>query len=370
MNRIVKIPTPQVLRWIRSASRQREAVKFRMAAGVSYSESVRTYLLAECRPELLVSATITVGARVDHANVIEDGLSINLDFESRVSANIVEAGKVFDCSVVFAGTGICEAAGIADRAERDLSRLIGALGEVSAARLAAATVCIVGCGGLGAAVAVMLAGGAVNRLILVDDDILDLSNLHRMPCGYRTEDIGKRKADVLGALLSKGFGSRIVAIPERFASVSLMLALRNVDLLIVATDNVSSRREVGLFASEYLIPALSLGSGVFGENRLTGYEVALALPGDGCLNCVADLPETDDQFAFGEGRRGSLSSINSICAGFAMKVIEDLASGRLDSSRAWRYMWESGLNPIEGSRGRGHCACQDRTGIGDLGLYA
>ena len=63
-------------------------------------------------------------------------------------------------------------------------------------KLAVVTVGIAGCGGLGSNAAVALARAGVGRLILVDHDRVELSNLNRQH--YFQSDIGKAKVEALG----------------------------------------------------------------------------------------------------------------------------------------------------------------------------
>src|SRR5699024_8185946 len=57
--------------------------------------------------------------------------------------------------------------------------LLDAIGEVGQRRLRGASVFVVGAGGLGAPVLLYLAAAGVGRITVVDDDEVDLGNLHR-----------------------------------------------------------------------------------------------------------------------------------------------------------------------------------------------
>src|SRR6478752_9100626 len=73
------------------------------------------------------------------------------------------------------------------------TRLIG-FGEVSQRRLAAARVAVVGAGGLGSPVVLALAAAGVGELIVIDDDVVESSNLQRQIM-HRLSDVGVAKVD-------------------------------------------------------------------------------------------------------------------------------------------------------------------------------
>ncbi|MFN2320221.1 MAG: molybdopterin-synthase adenylyltransferase MoeB [Dermatophilaceae bacterium] len=68
------------------------------------------------------------------------------------------------------------------------------IGEVGQRRLAAARVLVVGAGGLGSPALTYLAAAGVGRIGIVDDDVVELSNLHRQPL-HGDPDIGRAKVD-------------------------------------------------------------------------------------------------------------------------------------------------------------------------------
>src|SRR5213078_4577308 len=72
--------------------------------------------------------------------------------------------------------------------------------EAAQRALGDASVLVVGAGALGSPVALYLAGAGVGRLGVVDDDDVELSNLHRQPLHF-TPDIGEPKAESAAAKL-------------------------------------------------------------------------------------------------------------------------------------------------------------------------
>ena len=68
-------------------------------------------------------------------------------------------------------------------------------GKEAQAKFSAATVAVCGLGGLGSNVAIALARAGVGRLILLDFDRVDLTNLHRQQ--YRADQIGRYKTEAM-----------------------------------------------------------------------------------------------------------------------------------------------------------------------------
>ena len=68
-------------------------------------------------------------------------------------------------------------------------------GEDVQKKFSAATVAVCGLGGLGSNIAIALARAGIGRLILIDFDRVDITNLHRQQ--YKVNQIGKYKTDAL-----------------------------------------------------------------------------------------------------------------------------------------------------------------------------
>ena len=76
------------------------------------------------------------------------------------------------------------------------------VGDDGQARLRAASVLVVGAGGLGVPVLQGLAGAGAGKIAIVDGDRVEEGNLHRQPL-YRMGDIGRPKADAAAAALGE-----------------------------------------------------------------------------------------------------------------------------------------------------------------------
>ena len=74
--------------------------------------------------------------------------------------------------------------------------IINKLGIKGQKKIFNTSVCIIGCGGLGTSAAQYLVMSGIQKLILIDNDKISLSNLNRQTLFFE-EDIGKSKVEVL-----------------------------------------------------------------------------------------------------------------------------------------------------------------------------
>ena len=111
------------------------------------------------------------------------------------------------------------------------------IGEAGQARLAAASVLVVGAGGLGCPVLQYLSGAGVGRLTIVDHDTVEETNLHRQPL-YGMADIGKLKAEAARATLQR-FNPhvRIDAVAERLTPQNAARLVAEADIVVDAADS-------------------------------------------------------------------------------------------------------------------------------------
>lgn len=136
------------------------------------------------------------------------------------------------------------------------------VGPEGQARLAGATVAVIGAGGLGCQVLPILAGAGVGRLLAVDHDAVELSNLHRQPL-YRTGDVGRPKAEAAAAAL--GRYNPEVAVEARVESLrpgNAAEIVAGADLVVDATDRLAVTYMLGdacLSAGRPLIAASVIG---------------------------------------------------------------------------------------------------------------
>ena len=105
-------------------------------------------------------------------------------------------------------------------------------------KLKKSSVIIAGLGGLGSFSSLLLSLAGVGKLVLVDNDVIEESNLNRQVL-YREEDIGKRKAEVAAKRI-KEINPHTSAIPI-VAEINDEFDLPDVDIVVDGLDNYQSR---------------------------------------------------------------------------------------------------------------------------------
>lgn len=111
------------------------------------------------------------------------------------------------------------------------------VGPAGQARFRAASVLVIGAGGLGSAVLQYLCAAGVGRLVIVDHDRVEVSNLHRQPI-YRMSDVGNLKAEAARAALGAANPEvRIEVLCERLTPANAERLVADVDLVVDAADS-------------------------------------------------------------------------------------------------------------------------------------
>ncbi|KEO86455.1 molybdopterin biosynthesis protein MoeB [Erythrobacter sp. JL475] len=207
---------------------------------------------------------------------------------------------------------------------------VGGAGQVA---LAGKHVAVIGLGGIGSPALQYLAAAGIGRFTLVDDDVVDASNLQRQTI-FTTRDVGHGKAtsarrwlanfdDALEVTLSD---SRIT--PDNAASL-----IEGADLVLDGTDNFATRLAVSDACVQAGIPLLSAAVG-----RFQGQVGAFAghLPDSPCYRCfVGDAFDAEDCDTCAEdGMLGAMAGWTGSFA--AMQAVRVLLTG---VSRFGQPMW-------------------------------
>ncbi|WBL19842.1 ThiF family adenylyltransferase [Citricoccus sp. NR2] len=204
-----------------------------------------------------------------------------------------------------------------DRAARQI-RLPG-FGEEAQRRLAAARVLVIGAGGLGSASVPYLVGAGIGTIGVVDDDVVELSNLHRQ-IAHGTDDLGRAKVDSLAETAARlDPGVRIVTHRERLTSVNALDVFADYDLVVDGSDNFATRYLSNDAAQLTGIP-LVWGSILQFHGQVS---VAWHEHGPGFRDLFPVPPAPEDVLSCGEGGvlPGLCGTIGSLLATEVMKLV-------------------------------------------------
>lgn len=128
-----------------------------------------------------------------------------------------------------------------DRSRYSRHLLLDAIGDEGQRRLRAASVLVVGAGGLGAPILLYLAAAGVGRITVVDDDDVDVGNLHRQVI-HSMDSVGSPKVEsARGRLAGLAPGVRVDALNLRLDALTMTDVLEGHDLVLDGSDNFATR---------------------------------------------------------------------------------------------------------------------------------
>jgi adenylyltransferase/sulfurtransferase len=155
------------------------------------------------------------------------------------------------------------------------------IGPSGLQRLQSAKIAVVGIGGVGSAAAYFLASLGTGQLTLIDQDIVEESNLHRF-LGADRHDLHQPKAQVLQRKLgSRHSWTRTEAIVETLRTENCNELLVGSDLIVDGTDNLRTRYILNRYAATNNTPYL-FTSAIANQGHLSLFNP----PATPCLECL------------------------------------------------------------------------------------
>jgi sulfur-carrier protein adenylyltransferase/sulfurtransferase len=155
------------------------------------------------------------------------------------------------------------------------------MGSEGQGRLKAASVLVVGLGGLGCVSALYLTLAGVGKIGLVEEDRVSLHNLQRQIL-YTNEDLGKDKLSLAAHRLEQHNPKvEFKTYPKRLTQDNALHIIRDFDLVVDGTDNLETRHLINRSCA-------ILGKGfIFGAVNLFDGQVSVFKASQGpCLACV------------------------------------------------------------------------------------
>lgn len=167
--------------------------------------------------------------------------------------------------------------------------LLDELGIEGQERFLAARVLIIGAGGLGCPAALYLATAGVGHITLVDDDVVELSNLQRQIL-HASDSVGRAKAESGRDMLARfNPETQVEARVERLGGAALDAAVAQADVVLDCSDNFATRHAINRACVRHRKPLVS-GAAIRFDGQVSVYDLRDAQAP--CYHCL-----------FPEGRR-------------------------------------------------------------------
>lgn len=181
------------------------------------------------------------------------------------------------------------------------------IGGAGQQRLLGAAVALIGAGGIGSPAIEYLAAAGIGRLRVIDDDIVDLSNLQRQTL-FATGDIGRPKAAVAAErVAAMNPDVKVEPVTARIDADTADKLLDGIDLILDGCDNFATRLAVSDASIRLRRPLVSAAVGQF-DGQLgvwRGWEADKP-----CYRClVGDDPDRPDISCADQGVLGALTGV-------------------------------------------------------------
>ena len=220
--------------------------------------------------------------------------------------------------------------------------LLNELGVEGQQAIRAATVLVLGAGGLGSPAAFYLASAGVGRLVLVDGDDVDLTNLQRQIL-HTTERIGSAKAESgRRTLAAINPDVEVVAVNRRVGRDELEPLVAEATVVLDCSDNFATRQAINA-ACVRCRRALVSGAAIRFDGQVAVFD--LRQPESPCYACLFPPGGGEDELCSVMGVFAPVTGIiGTVQAAEALKIIAGIGetlNGRLLMLDALAMRWHA-----------------------------
>lgn len=167
--------------------------------------------------------------------------------------------------------------------------LLPEVGEAGQQKLLKTKVLLIGAGGLGSPAALYLAAAGIGTLGIIDDDIVDDSNLQRQ-VAHSTERIGMPKVESAKvAIAALNPDVKVVPYQTRLDKQNILDIFTEYDIILDGTDNFSTRYLIN--DACVLLGKPNVHGSIF---RFEGQATVFNPPGGPCYRCIFPDPPPPD----------------------------------------------------------------------------
>ncbi|MDP3990155.1 MAG: HesA/MoeB/ThiF family protein [archaeon] len=211
------------------------------------------------------------------------------------------------------------------------------------------TVAIVGIGALGTVSSELLTRAGIGNLILIDRDVIELSNLQRQNL-FTENDLGKSKSNVAKIRLTQINSTLNLTSYSIHLNSKNISVLKNADLILDCTDNLSTRFLINDFCKKNNLPW------IYAAAIKTSGQVMPILPGGPCLSCFVKETPTESCNTAGV-LNSATSSISALQVSLALKIL----LGKETAPELYCYdLWKPEFRILSISKNKECLACNGR----------
>lgn len=267
-------------------------------------------------------------------------------------------------------------------------RQILAFGDEGQRNLVSTRVGIVGLGGLGSHISQALAYLGVRSFVLVDDDVVEVTNLNRL-IGAAQGDLGMPKVSIASrTILTIAPDASVQILQRSLRSPEAFAALCECNVIFGCLDNDGARLILTEMAAAYSIPlidsASEIGLGENGKPDFWGGRVLFALAGLHCAVCAGQVDlevarqelETGPEKQFRQNHGYGLGehvpapavvSLNGVIANLAVTEFLVFVTGLREPAYLLTYKAERGVVTLNTDPPSENCyVCNSVAGKGSL----
>jgi molybdopterin-synthase adenylyltransferase len=219
--------------------------------------------------------------------------------------------------------------------------LLDEIGIEGQQRLRRARALVIGAGGLGSPVALYLASAGIGRLVIVDPDVVDATNLQRQ-LAHTHDRIGTPKVESMrAALLALDPTFDVHVHPCRADAGNLPGWVAEADVVIDCSDNFATRQAVNAACVAAAVPLVT-GAAIAFDGQVTVHDVRH--PEAPCYACVfpPDAAPPEVRCATLGVFAPLVGIIGSVQAAEALKLLAEVGTslaGRLQMLDARAMRW-------------------------------
>lgn len=249
-------------------------------------------------------------------------------------------------------------------------------GEEGQRKIETERVGLVGAGGLGSQMGQALAYAGVLNYGVIDDDVLDETNMNREAGGFPS-DVGRLKVEVVREhILKITPEAKVKAIPVNLRTREAIEFLIGCSAIFGCLDHDGPRLVLTELASAYRVPLFDVATEIFPEEAGQPFDfggrVVVARPGDYCLLCADQLdrelakeeleaPEiraARRKHGYGLGSETpapAVFTLNGVLANLAVMEFLVMVTGIREPARRLTYKGMRGVVTNSTDRGREDC---------------